>query len=109
MKQLLILAGLCAATFVAAPETAKADHLYGGPGVYGGGYGAYGPGYHNHRNCGPFNGYHTPRLNGGYYGGLPYGSLNPYRLNYYNAYGPGLYPQSGVQLYTPGLYFGYYR
>ncbi len=105
MKKFLILAALLGTAFVAVPQSAKADHWYGGGGgYYGGGYGG-----HHHDCDNGYGGFHQPRLRGGYYGGLPYGTLNPYRLNYYNAYGPGYYPQQGVQIYSPGLYFGYYR
>jgi hypothetical protein len=107
MKKFLVLAALLGAAFVAVPHSAKADPWRGRGGFGGGGY--YGGGHGHHHDCGPYGGFRQPRLRGGYYGGVPYGTLNPYGYNYYNAYGPGLYPRQGVQIYTPGLHFGYYR
>jgi hypothetical protein len=108
MKKFLVLAALLGAAFVAVPHSAKADP-WRGRGGFGGGGGYYGGGHGHHHDCGPYGGFRQPRLRGGYYGGVPYGTLNPYGYNYYNAYGPGLYPRQGVQIYTPGLHFGYYR
>jgi len=102
MRKFLILAALAAGSLMLT-QAAKADHCYGP---------SYAPSGYSHYGYGPR--VHSPRLYGGYYGGVPYGRglqqyNNFYDNDYYQGGGYGYpgagygYPRGGVILSTPRL------